>query len=311
MIWLSENIYGWSKWRSTDEELVTQHQLDKQRNQLDLASADYDIARDSHASASAAAELTVQAAEANISVAELTVEQSTKNYETLIVNQEIEVAREALKRSILTAPNASPTALRKLLVEGSDGDSASTNESEEPTGDSRYTVLKVLLQPGGAVTQLPIMRLGDLRQMVCIAEVYEADVKELRVDQTVTIRSPAFSGRFADGEFDPNTNRRSGGIRGRVVRIGRLVSPPGLSNRNPLAPADRSVVGVRVAIDDDKNGASGPGTQTAETASEHASKHVELEVTVEFDRVEPATATETNAPAVQDNLPAEPKSTQP
>jgi len=121
---------------------------------------------------------------------------------------------------------------------------------------------------------MPIMQLGDLSKMVCIAEVYEADVKELAVGQQVTIRSPAFSAPFADGDAENNktagdANRQSGGIKGRVTRIGNLIASPGLANRNPLAPADRSVVEVRIEITD-------------KAAIEHAAKRVGLQVTVEF-----------------------------
>jgi HlyD family secretion protein len=116
---------------------------------------------------------------------------------------------------------------------------------------------------------MPIMQLGDLSEMVCIAEVYEADIQELVVNQKVTLRSPAFSGAFANGPVDSKTPQRTGGIEGRVTRIGNLIASPGLANRNPLAPADRSVVEVRIAITD-------------QAAIAHAAKRVGLQVTVEF-----------------------------
>ncbi len=132
-------------------------------------------------------------------------------------------------------------------------------------------MLKVFLQPGEFITQTPIVKLADLREMVCVAEVYEADVKEIEEGIGVTIRSPSFDGVFADGEMDPETRIRTGGMRGTVERIGSMIAPPGLANRNPLAPADRSVVEVRITIDD-------------EQAVAHARSLVGLQVTVEFDR---------------------------
>jgi len=264
------------KLRSNDPELVTRHQLDKQKNRMDLASEDYKIVRDTHASATIATKLAVSAAKANVSVAEITKQQAAKNFEKLVVDQEIEVAREVLKRSILVAPHESPAAMRDLLLADANDDLGTTEEADEkPT----FTVLKVHLRLGEIVTQGPILQLGDLRKMVCIAEVHESDVKELSIGQTVTIRSPAFSGPFADGPLDSPSKKgstkkeRSGGIRGHVVRIGRMIVSPGLSNRNPLAPADRSVVEVRIEID-----------REPETAVAHASKHVGLQVTVEFDK---------------------------
>lgn len=270
--------------RSKDPELVTQHQLDKRKNQMELANEDYFIARDSHASAMHAAELAVEAAVANITAAKTAKEQAEKNFEKLIVDQEIEVAREALKRSILLAPHASPSAIRELLIAQDDDAQAPFESPDQTKASSEYTILKVFLRDGEVVTQQPIMQLGDLNEMVCIAEVHEADVKEIDEGQTVTIRSPAFSGRFADGDVDPSTNKRVGGIQGRVTRIGRIIAPPGLTNRNPLAPADRSVVEVRIEVLSDQDGAkNASGNNDVESAVEHASKHVGLQVTVEFD----------------------------
>ncbi len=261
------------KLRSSDPELVTGYQLDKQKNRMALANADYKIARDTHASVTAATELSVSAAEANVSVAEMTKQQTAKNFEKLVVDQEIEVAREVLKRSILVAPYESPVAMRKLLLADANDVLATTQEALISHEKPQYTVLKVHLRLGEVVTQGPILQLGDLRKMVCIAEVHESDVQELSVGQMVTVRSPAFSGPFADGPIDPATKERSGGIKGHVIRIGRMIVSPGLSNRNPLAPADRSVVEVRIEIDQDP-----------EAAVAHASKHVGLQVTVEFEK---------------------------
>ncbi len=279
------------KLRSSDPELVTKHQLDKQKNRMNLASEDYKIARDTHASATAATELAVSAAEANVSVAEITKQQAAKNFEKLVVDQEIEIAREVLKRSVLVAPHESPEAMRELLLADTNDEPTGIQETQAADGKPQYTVLKVHLRRGEVVTQGPILQLGDLRKMVCIAEVHESDVKELTVGQTVTIRSPAFSGRFADGALDTTTKVRTGGMKGHVVRISRMIVSPGLSNRNPLAPIDRSVVEVRIEIDENQpiaNGLSPTAMETetnqTSTATAHASRHVGLQVTVEFDK---------------------------
>jgi len=284
------------KLRSSDPELVTGYQLDKQKNRMNLASEDYKIARDTHSSATTAAELAVSAAEANVAVAEITKAQAAKNFEKLVVDQEIEVAREVLKRSILVAPHESSAAIRTLLMSDPNDEPLGNQETQVDDAKPQYTILKVHLRRGEVVTQGPILQLGDLRKMVCIAEVHESDVKELSVGQTVTIRSPAFSGRFVDGTLDTTTNFRSGGMKGHVVRIGRMIVSPGLSNRNPLAPIDRSVVEVRIEIDDEQpitNGIPPTATQTetkleeqekTDTATSHASRHVGLQVTVEFEK---------------------------
>ena len=249
----------------TDAELVTAHQLAKQANQMEMANQEFTIASQSYDSAKDAADKAVAAAKANITVADMTLQQLDEGYDKQAIQQEIIVAQETLKRSILLAPNVSPAALENVTgikcVKDCDPD--------KPETYGPFTVLKTFVKPGEFITRTPIVQLGDLSQMVCIAEVYEADVKELEVGQTVTIRSPAFSNSFADGPVDPKTNQRPGGIQGRVERIGSLIASPGLANRNPLAPADRSVVEVRIELTD-------------QAAIEHAAKRVGLQVTVEF-----------------------------
>lgn len=250
--------------RQTDPELATLHQLKKKQNELAMAEQEYLIARNSYGSTRAAALKAVAAAEANITVAEMSLNQLEEKYEIQAIEQEIEVAEENLKRSILLAPNAMVESLDvkniRLVEEHED-------PQKNPPGP--YTVLKIFLRPGEFITQTPIIQMGDLSEMVCIAEVYEADVKEIELGQQVTLRSQAFAGNFADGDIDPQTGQRSGGMKGRVTRIGSLIAPPGIQNRNPLAPADRSVVEVRIAITD-------------EEAIKHAANRVGLQVTVEF-----------------------------
>lgn len=250
----------------SDPELVTDHQLRKRENEMHTALADFKIAHDSYASAKEAADKTVAAAKANIKVADLTLQQLDQALEEQAVEQEIEIAQETLKRSVLVAPDISPDTLDNVL----EIKAAADHKPGSVEDRSRWTVLKIFLRPGEFASQMPIMQLGDLSKMVCVAEVYEADVKDLRVGQTAVIRSPAFSGKFADG-VDSETKERTGGMVGHIESIGGLIGSPGLANRNPLAPADRSVVEVRVAIDDP-------------AATLEASRRVGLQVTVEFDK---------------------------
>jgi HlyD family secretion protein len=253
-----------------DPELVNLHQLDKQKNEMGLAVQEYKIAKKRVTAANLATNKAIAAAEENIAVADLSERQLRAGYDTEAIVQEIAVAKETLKRSVLLAPNVPASQLQnvlgiKCLQDHKDDD------NEQATSERPYTVLKVFLNPGEFITQTPIVQLADLRQMVCIAEVYEADVQEIEDSLGVTIRSPSFSGIFADGDVDPETKIRAGGMRGTVDRIGSMIAPPGLANRNPLAPADRSVVEVRITIDD-------------EQAVAHARSLVDLQVTVEFDR---------------------------
>ena len=79
--------------------------------------------------------------------------------------------------------------------------------------------------------------------------------------------SKAFSGRFAEE-----------GIWGTVEHVGNLVAAPGLQSRNPLAPADRAVVEVRIRIDS----SSPSGESDTRTDAQQAAELVGLQVRVEF-----------------------------
>jgi HlyD family secretion protein len=260
-----------------DPELVSRHQLAKQKNEMQLAAQERDIAAERVVSAKDATEKAVAAADANIRVADLSLAQLEQGFDTQAIAEEMEVAKETLKQSVLLAPDVPAGDLPNVLGIHCVKDHE-FSENEEATDKRPYTVLKVFLRPGEFITQTPILQLGDLRQMVCIAELYEADVKEIIQRQGVTIRSPSFSKPFADGEEDPVTKRRQGGMRGTVERIGGMIAPPGLANRNPLAPADRSVVEVRITIDDP-------------AAVKQARSLVGLQVTVEFDKNDDPQAT--------------------
>ena len=252
-----------------DPELVNPHQLAKKQNEMDLAIQDQRIAADKLSSANEAANKAIIAAEENIRVAVLSEEQLSKGYDTKAIAQEIAVAQETVKRSILLSPHVPASTLDDVLELECLKDHE--DEAEPEASDERpFTVLKKFLRPGEFITQTPIVQVGDLRSMVCIAEVYEGDVKEIVAKQGVTIRSPSFSGKFADGPLDEKTGVHSGGMRGTVQRISRIIAPPGVQNRNPLAPADRSVVEVRISIDDPE-------------AVAHARSFVGMDVTVEFD----------------------------
>ncbi|RIK87430.1 MAG: hypothetical protein DCC67_01815 [Planctomycetota bacterium] len=227
--------------RQSDPELVTDQQLRRRRNASERAAKEHESAVAVYPHALAAAEKSVEAARASVRLAESNLRMAEEVDQTLAVEMEQAAAQAALEQSVLRAP----------LVEG---------------GSAQFTVLRVLMQPGELVAQTPVLELGDLSRMVCVAEVYEADVKEIHVGQEAAIRSPAFAGKYAE-----RPGQSPGAIKGRVIRVGGVVSSPGLTNRNPLAPSDRSIVEVVVAID-----------PTDREATAEAARRIGLQVTVEF-----------------------------
>jgi HlyD family secretion protein len=114
------------------------------------------------------------------------------------------------------------------------------------------TVLKLFAKPGDVVGSKPLMQIGDLSEMECVAEVVDRMVGEVKNGQAVTINSPALAQS----------------ITGKVVSIGRFVGRSTMPDPSPLALVDRKTVEVRIRINAKDN--------------ETASRLVNLQVTVEI-----------------------------
>lgn len=123
------------------------------------------------------------------------------------------------------------------------------------------TVLKIFLRPGETLGPAPVMQLADRREMVALAEVYEADVKRISLGQTAKIMSRAFP--------PPHDEQ---GLTGKVSRIGKTIARPELRSLDPLAQADRHVIEVRVDLDDE--------------GSKVAADFIHLQVEVQFAPIE-------------------------
>ena len=95
------------------------------------------------------------------------------------------------------------------------------------------TVLKIFVRPGEASVNAPLMQLGDLTKMECVAEVNDRIVSQVHVGQRALIKSPALPRDLA----------------GTVRRIGRIVGNGTLANPSPLAMVDTKTVDVRIEID--------------------------------------------------------------
>ena len=94
-------------------------------------------------------------------------------------------------------------------------------------------VLSIVTWAGETVVDDPILRLGEIGRMYAVAEVYETDVRHVRVGQTATITSPALPAA----------------LRGRVERISPMVRKNDVLGVDPAAATDARVVEVRVRLD--------------------------------------------------------------
>lgn len=95
-------------------------------------------------------------------------------------------------------------------------------------------VLKIHARTGERVGPLGIAELGRTGEMYAVAEIYETDIRFVRLDQRAQVRSPALS--------NP--------ISGTVERIGRKVGKMDVLSTDPAAKTDARVVEVQIRLDD-------------------------------------------------------------
>ncbi len=102
------------------------------------------------------------------------------------------------------------------------------------------TILKIFIRPGESIGTQPILQMANLQQMVVVAMVYETDVKRVELGQHAVVASRTFK---------PPYDQR--GLEGKVTRIGRLITTPGLRSIDPFDRVDRHVVEVRIRLDEE------------------------------------------------------------
>ena len=85
----------------------------------------------------------------------------------------------------------------------------------------------------------PILRLGETGRMYAVAEVYETDVRFVRLGQAATITSPALPAA----------------MRGTVERISPMVQKNDVLGVDPAAATDARVVEVRVRLEEEADAA--------------------------------------------------------
>jgi len=114
-------------------------------------------------------------------------------------------------------------------------------------------VLKIHTWDGEIVGNNGIVELGQTNQMIAVAEVYETDVKRLKIGQKAIVTSGAFTGEAI----------------GRVKEIGLQIYKNNVLNTDPTAATDARIVEVKIQLDP----ASSPKVQA----------FTNLEVTVAID----------------------------
>lgn len=94
-------------------------------------------------------------------------------------------------------------------------------------------VLKVRVRPGEVVDTKGIADIGQTEQMYAVAQVYETDIKQVRVGQKAIVTSDAFPGK----------------LHGKVKQIGMQVDQQDAFDDNPLELTDNRIVEVKIGLD--------------------------------------------------------------
>jgi HlyD family secretion protein len=115
-------------------------------------------------------------------------------------------------------------------------------------------IIKIHTWAGEVVGEDGIVEMGQTDRMYAIAEVYESDLKHVKLGQPATVTSSAFDGKAT----------------GTVSEIGLQVYKKNVLDTDPTAAADARVVEVKVRLDP--------------TSSQKVAGLTNLEVTVSIDR---------------------------
>jgi len=114
-------------------------------------------------------------------------------------------------------------------------------------------VMDIHTRAGEVVSDDGIAEIGQTKQMVAVAEVYQSDVSKVRPGQQVRVTSDSIPGK----------------LQGTVERIGSQVRRQEIVNTDPSTNIDSRVVEVHVALND--------------TSSQKAAKFTNLQVKVEIE----------------------------
>jgi HlyD family secretion protein len=173
-----------------------------------------------------------------INTAQQQLAEAKANYDTSIAttNQQIAAAQATL---------AKIAEIRPVDIQGAQAELARTQatarQSQAELSEAYVRapiageILKVHTRAGESPSDKGIVEMGQTSQMVAVAEVYESDVRKLRVGQSATIKSES-------GAFTQN-------LKGTVSYIGLQIGKQDVLNTDPAADSDSRVVEVKIAID--------------------------------------------------------------
>jgi len=217
------------------QDAVADAELEQQRLLVQQITVELDENEAKRAAAQEVQALAKRAAELDVAMAATTLTNLRESSPVPVLEQSVALAKLAADASVVRAP--------------SDG-----------------RILEVYVRQGERVTNTPILLMGDLREMVCVAEVHEGDVKLLELKPPADPAQQDALVPAHDYAVTLRSNALEQDLHGRVIEIGRLVGAPALRDPNPLAPTDRRTVRVRILLD--------------EASTQAAQRFVQLQVNV-------------------------------
>jgi HlyD family secretion protein len=205
---LANAVKNLERIKSLQATAVPKQELERQELAVSQARTELATARSLLDKTRRSYEFKLRAAEAQLETLRAGLERARKEIPVKSLESSLRLAEERLKHTILRAP-----------VKGQ--------------------VLKLLARTGELVGTQPVLRMGETRHMVAIAEVYETDVRHVRPGQPATVTSPAL----------PHE------LRGTVEQVCGTVARNNVLDVDPTLDADRRVVEVRVRLADSTDAA--------------------------------------------------------
>lgn len=185
--------------------LVSEQQVRQQKSLLESSRLRLEESVMKHEQALAAAKQSLEIAQANLAdakeAAEMAARVERENRSTALAE---EIAHSQLEQSRVFAPASG-------------------------------TVLRVMVRNGDTVGPGPLMQIGNVQRMECLAEVSEMFANRISAGMSATLSSSALAGP----------------LNGSVTAISRVVGSATISDPNPLALVDRKTVEVTILVDEE------------------------------------------------------------
>ena len=188
---------------AASDKIVSDQQLAHQKLAVEKAEKELAAAEDQFAKLRQAIDLSHREAEAKRKTAEANRERIPSTIQLQSLEKHVELARLRLEQTVLRAP-------------------------------SRGEILKIYLTEGETLAQQPVLQMADTSKMVAVAEVYEDDVRHLRVGAPAHVTSKALGAELT----------------GKVTYIGGMVAKNSVVSLDPTQSTDRRIVDARIALDD-------------------------------------------------------------